>query len=355
MSRFWSPLVHTLTPYVPGEQPKLTNLIKLNTNESPYGPSPRALQAMRDAADDTMRLYPDPEAAALRAALAKRVGLTPDCVFVGNGSDEVLAHAFQALFGHGDPLLFPDVTYSFYTVYCGLYGLPYRQVPLTPDMRIQVEDYTGPCSGVVVANPNAPTGMALGLDDIKRLLEMHPDRVVLVDEAYVDFGADSAVTLVADYPNLLVVQTFSKSHALAGLRVGFAFGQPDLIEALVRVKDSFNSYPLDRIAQAGATAAVEDEEWFQTSVQKVIASRTALASGLQALGFEVLPSQANFVYVRHADRDAAELAANLRERAIIVRHLRGARTASWLRITVGTDQQCDKLLSALRDILRRNT
>jgi histidinol-phosphate aminotransferase len=184
---------------------------------------------------------------------------------------------------------------------------------------------------------------------------MHPDRVVLVDEAYVDFGAESAVSLVKDYPNLLVVQTFSKSRALAGARVGFAFGQPDLIEALVRVKDSFNSYPLDRIAQAGATASVEDEAWFEQSVQKVIASRTSLTSGLQGLGFDVLPSQANFVYALHADRDAVQLAAALRERAIIVRHLRGPRTSSWLRITVGTDQQCAMLLSALRDILHRNT
>ena len=355
MSRFWSPLVHSLTPYVPGEQPKLADLIKLNTNESPYGPSPRALEAMRATADESMRLYPDPECLALRTALGKRVGLPPEYVFVGNGSDEVLAHAFQALFAHGDPLLFADVTYSFYKVYCGLYSLPYRLVPLTEDMRVRVQDYTGPCSGVVLANPNAPTGVALGLDDIKALLAIHPDRVMLVDEAYVDFGAESAVTLVKDYPNLLVVQTFSKSRALAGARVGFAFGQPDLIEALVRVKDSFNSYPLDRIAQAGATASVEDEAWFEQSVQKVIASRTSLTSGLQGLGFDVLPSQANFVYAHHADRDAVQLAAALRERAIIVRLLRGPRTSSWLRITVGTDQQCAMLLSALRDILHRNT
>lgn len=356
MSRFWSPIVHRLTPYVPGEQPKIADLVKLNTNELPYAPSPRALEAMRAAAQDgSMRLYPDPDAVALRKALAQRVGLEPDCVFVGNGSDEVLAHAFRAFFDHGAPLLFADVTYSFYKVYCGLFDLPHKLVPLTKDMRVQVEDYAGPCSGVVLANPNAPTGIALKLDAVKRLLDMHPDRVVLVDEAYVDFGAESAVTFVKEYPNLLVVQTFSKSRALAGARVGFAFGQPDLIEALVRVKDSFNSYPLDRVAQAGATAAVEDEGWFREYVGKVVVSRTRLSQELTALGFEVLPSEANFVYVRHADRDAASLAANLRERAIIVRHLRGERTVSWLRITVGTDPQCDMLLSALRDILRRNS
>ncbi|WP_406237472.1 histidinol-phosphate transaminase [Acetobacter orientalis] len=356
MSRFWSPIVHRLTPYVPGEQPKIADLIKLNTNELPYSPSPKALVAMRAAAEDSsMRLYPDPEALALRTALGKRVGLTPDHVFVGNGSDEVLAHAFKAFFEHEGPLLFADVTYSFYKVYCGLFDLPYRLVPLADDMQVRIEDYAGPCSGVVLANPNAPTGIALGLGAIRQLLDMHPDRVVLIDEAYVDFGAESAVSLVKDYPNLLVVQTFSKSRALAGARVGFAFGQPDLIEGLVRVKDSFNSYPLDRVAQAGATAAVEDEAYFKESVGKVMASRTRLSAGLAALGFEVLPSEANFVYARHADRDAATLAANLRERAIIVRHLRGERTQSWLRITIGTDPQCDMLLSALRDILHRNS
>ncbi|OAZ57941.1 Histidinol-phosphate transaminase [Acetobacter pasteurianus] len=355
MSRFWSPLVHKLTPYVPGEQPKMTDLIKLNTNESPYGPSPRALEAIRAADNDTLRLYPDPEALALRTALGARVGLGPEYVFVGNGSDEVLAHAFQAFFAHGEPLLFPDVTYSFYHVYCGLYSLPFRTVPLADDMQVNIADYAGPCSGVVVANPNAPTGIALSLAEVRQLLELHPDRVVLIDEAYVDFGAESAVSLIKDYPNLLVVQTFSKSRALAGLRVGFAFGQPELIEGLVRIKDSFNSYPLDRLAQVGATAAVEDEAWFASSVQKVVASRTALSEGLQKLGFDVLPSKANFVYTRHPNRNAAELATQLRERAIIVRHLRGERTAAWLRITVGTDQQCENLLSALRDILCSNS
>ena len=355
MSRFWSPLVHTLTPYVPGEKPKIANLVKRNTNELPYGPSPGALEAIKAATDDSLRLYPDPEALALRTALGKRVGLGAEHVFVGNGSDEVLAHAFQALFAHGEPLLFPDVSYSFYKVYCGLYKLPYRMVPLSADMRIVVEDYAGPCSGVVIANPNAPTGIALGLDAIRRLLEMHPERVVLVDEAYVDFGAQSAVELVREYPNLLVVQTFSKSRALAGARVGFAFGQPDLIEALVRVKDSFNSYPLDRLAQVGALASVEDEAWFAQGVQQVATNRTLLSEGLEALGFEVLPSTANFVYTRHPDRDAGELAAQLRSRAILVRHLKGERTMAWLRITVGTQEQCQALLDVLRDSVLRNS
>ncbi|NHN88806.1 histidinol-phosphate transaminase [Acetobacter conturbans] len=354
MSRFWSPLVQRLTPYVPGEQPKISNLIKLNTNESPYGPSPKAIEAIRNAADDSLRLYSDPVSLGLREAIARRTGLTTDHVFVGNGSDEVLAHAFQALFNHGDPVLFPDVTYSFYPVYCGLYGLPFETVPLDDGLRVRIDDFNLPNSGIVLANPNAPTGIALGLGDIEKLLAAHPDRVVLIDEAYVDYGAESAISLISRYPNLLVVQTFSKSRGLAGLRVGFAVGDPALIEGLVRVKDSFNSYPLDRLAQAGAKAAYEDEDWLGECVSKVMASRETLSGSLAELGFEVLPSCANFVYARHQDREAASLAAALRERAIIVRHLKGPRTSSWLRITVGTDAQCAALVDALKDILRRN-
>ncbi|GBQ27437.1 histidinol phosphate aminotransferase [Acetobacter estunensis NRIC 0472] len=354
MSRFWSPLVHRLTPYVPGEQPKIHNIIKLNTNESPYGPSPKALEAMRAASDDSLRLYPDPESLALREAIARREGLTPAHVFAGNGSDEVLAHAFQAFFNHGDPVLFPDITYSFYPVYCGLYGLPFETVALDAGMNLPLSGFDRPNSGIVVANPNAPTGIALSRADIEKLVMAHPDRVVLIDEAYVDFGAETAVPLVKKYPNLLVVQTFSKSRALAGLRVGFALGDPALIEGLNRVKDSFNSYPLDRLAQAGALAAYEDEDWLRQSVNKVIATRTTLATSLAELGFEVLRSSANFVYARHPDRDAATLAATLRERAIIVRHLKGPRTSPWLRVTIGTDAQCSALTEALREILRLN-
>lgn len=355
MSRFWSPPVQSLTPYVPGEQPKLADLVKLNTNESPYGPSPLALAAIREAADDRLRLYPDPLSLELREAIARRSGLTAAHVFVGNGSDEVLAHAFQAFFDHGAPVLFPDVTYSFYPVYCGLYRLPFETVPLDEELRVRVEAYGRPASGVVLANPNAPTGIALGLEDIEKLLAAHPDRVVLIDEAYVDFGAESAVSLVDRHPNLLVVQTFSKSRGLAGLRVGFAIGSPNLIEGLARVKDSFNSYPLDRLAQAGALAAYEDEDWLKESVGKVMRARAVLSDGLSRIGFEVLPSSANFVYVRHMDREAATLAAELRERAIIVRHLKGPRTSSWLRITVGTDAQCAALVDALKEILRQNS
>ena len=350
-SRYWSSIVHALNPYVPGEQPKARNLIKLNTNENPYGPSPRVLEAVQSAAADALRLYPDPDSDALREAIARRNGLHPEQVFVGNGSDEVLAHTFQALLKHEHPLLFPDISYSFYPVYCDLYEVAHREVPLTDSFEIRVDDYFVPNGGIIFPNPNAPTGRALGLGEIARLLEATPDSVVVVDEAYVDFGGESAVSLIGRFPNLLVVQTLSKSRSLAGLRVGFAMGQQPLIEALNRVKNSFNSYPLDRLAQAGAVATLEDEDHFARTRGAVMAAREALVPRLEALGFEVLPSAANFVFCRHRERGAAELSAALRDRAIIVRHFRRPRIDQFLRITIGTEEQCEALVNALSAII----
>ena len=351
MSRFWSPVVHRLKPYVAGEQPILNDLVKLNTNENPYGPSPRVIAAIVAEATDVLRLYPDPNATRLRMALATRHGVAPDQVFVGNGSDEVLAHTFQALLNHDAPLLFPDVTYSFYPTYCRLYGIEYREIPLDAAMQIRVADYRQPCGAIILPNPNAPTGSALSSEAIEALLADHPDEVVAIDEAYVDFGAESAVPLISRYPNLLVVRTFSKSHALAGLRVGFALGQRPLIEALERVKDSFNSYPLDRLAIAGATAACEDEAWFAQCRNRIVAARERLAADLRALGFEVLPSLANFLFVRHPAHSGAELATGLRSRAIIVRHFPKDRIADYLRISIGTEADCDRLVDALRRLV----
>ncbi len=352
MSRYWSAVVHGLTPYVPGEQPKLANLVKLNTNENPYGPSPRVLDAVRAEAAETLRLYPDPNSDRLRAGIAAYHGVTADQVFVGNGSDEVLAHAFMALLKHGQPILFPDITYSFYPVYCGLYEIDYRTIPLTDAFEIGVDDYLTPNGGVIFPNPNAPTGRLLALSEIERLLAGNPDSVVVIDEAYIDFGGDSAVSLVANHPHLLVTRTLSKSHALAGLRVGYAIGQAHLVEALNRVKDSFNSYPLDRFAQAGALASMEDPAYFESICAKVVATRSRLVTEMEAMGFEVLPSAANFIFARHPAQDGAALAAALRERSIIVRHFRNpARIAPFLRITVGTDSQCDALLAALKAIV----
>ena len=351
MSQYWSAVVHGLTPYVPGEQPKLANLVKLNTNENPYGPSPKVLEAVRAEAADTLRLYPDPNSDRLRAAIAACHGVTADQVFVGNGSDEVLGHTFLALLKHDRPILFPDITYSFYPVYCGLYEIAHRTVPLTESFEIKIDDYRVPNGGIIFPNPNAPTGRLLALTEIERLLAGNPDSVVVIDEAYIDFGGDSAVGLVARYPQLLVTRTLSKSHALAGLRVGYAIGQRHLIEALNRVKDSFNSYPLDRFAQAGALASMEDRAYFASICAKVVRTRTRLVSDMEQLGFEVLPSSANFIFARHLAHDGAELAAALRERSIVVRHFRNpARIAPFLRITIGTDAQCDALLAALKAI-----
>jgi histidinol-phosphate aminotransferase len=351
MSRYWSPRVHELSPYVPGEQPKVDNLIKLNTNENPYGPSPRALAAMQAELGEKLRLYPEPTSARIRAAVAEFYGIDAAQVFVGNGSDEVLAHVFLGLLKHERPLLFPDITYSFYPVYCGLYGIAYRQIPLNARFEIAVADYAQPNGGIIVPNPNAPTGCLLPLAQIEQLAAASVDSVVVIDEAYVDFGGESAVALIDRCPNLLVVQTLSKSRSLAGLRVGFAIGSTELIEALIRVKDSFNSYPLDRLAQAGAAAAIADRAHFDVTRQAVIASRERLVAELIRLGFKVLPSAANFVFARHARWDAQALHEGLRARNILVRHFRQPRIEQFLRISIGTEAQCRALVEALEALL----
>jgi histidinol-phosphate aminotransferase len=354
MSRYWSAVVHRLTPYVPGEQPRLPGLVKLNTNENPYGPSPRVLEALRGETADTLRLYPDPNAERLKVAIAKAFSaeaIKPGQVFVGNGSDEVLAHVFLALLKQPRPLLFPDISYSFYPAYCGLYDIDFATVPLADDYAIRVDDYAVPNGGIIVPNPNAPTGCLLPLAEIERLLTAHPDSVVVIDEAYIDFGGDTAIALVNRFANLLVVQTLSKSRSLAGLRVGFAIGHCELIEALERVKNSFNSYPLDRLAIAGAVAAMQDHEHFETTRRAVMRSRDELVASMEAMAFSVLPSAANFIFARHPQHDAAELAAALRQRNIIVRHFRQPRIEQFLRITIGTDAQCGVLVAALREIL----
>ncbi len=352
MSQYWSEVVHQLTPYVPGEQPKLTNLVKLNTNENPYGPSPKVIAALQMEAAETLRLYPDPNSDKLKTAIAEYHGLTSQQVFVGNGSDEVLAHVFQALLKHDAPLLFPDITYSFYPVYCGLYGIQYETVALNAQFEIDVDDYMRANGGIIFPNPNAPTGIPLALAQIERLLQANTASVVVVDEAYVDFGTESAVSLINRYPNLLVTHTLSKARSLAGLRVGFALGHVDLIQALTRVKDSFNSYPIDRFAEAGATAAMQDVAYFENTCKKVIATREALVESMQALGFEVLPSGANFIFATHPQHDAQALADKLRTHSIIVRHFKKPqRISCYLRITIGTNEQSESLLAALKQMV----
>lgn len=352
-SKYWSTLVRRLEPYVPGEQPSITNLVKLNTNENPFGPSPKVLAAIAAATNDSLRLYPPPDIGRLKATLATYHGLAAEQVFVGNGSDEVLAHAFQAFFSGKGEVRFPDITYGFYPVYCGLFGIEGRTVPLAEDFSIRPDDYFAAPGGVIFPNPNAPTGIALTLVDIESVLQANADVVVIVDEAYVDFGAESAAALVDRYPNLLVIQTLSKSRSLAGLRVGFALGHRDLIEALERIKNSFNPYPLDHLAIAGAIASFEDEAYFQQVRGEVIENREQLTRALQARGFEVLPSSANFLFARHPDHEGAELASGLRAQGVVVRHFNRERIHPYLRITVGTLAQHDRLLAALDSLLGR--
>ena len=350
--RFWSELVHRLEPYTPGEQPRVANLLKLNTNESPYPPSPRVLEAIAAVTAEDLLRYPDPDARALREAIARANDVAVDQVFVGNGSDEVLSHVFLALLKQPRDLLFPDVTYSFYPVWCQLHGISYREVPLRDDFSIAPEDYSSAAAAIILPNPNAPTGRLLTLDDLRRFVAATPQRLLVVDEAYVDFGAASAVALLGEFDNLLVVQTLSKSRALAGLRVGLAIGPPALIAALERVKDSFNSYPLGVVAQRAATAAYEDAAWFEETCARVARNREQLREGLEALGFEVVPSAANFLFARHRSMAGRELFAVLRERGIVVRRWDKPRIVDYLRITVGTEAQVQRLLHTLEEVVQ---
>ncbi|MDO7455779.1 histidinol-phosphate transaminase [Acinetobacter baumannii] len=353
--RFWSPEVRELEPYVPGEQPKIQNLLKLNTNENPYPPSPKVVEAVQEVLHeqaDVLRLYPDPDATVLKQAIAKQQNIDVSQVFVGNGSDEVLAHIFKAFFLQDEPILYPDITYSFYPVYSQFFGTKTKEIPLNENFEIDVRDYTQPNGGIIITNPNAPTSIALSLAEIEQVLQANPDRVVVIDEAYVDFGAESAVSLINRYENLVVCQTTSKSRSLAGLRVGFAIAQSHLIAALEAVKNSFNSYPIDRFAIAAAVASFEDQAYFEEQCQKVITSREKLVRDLTVLGFNVLPSKANFIFATHSQHDAGQLAQKLREQGIIVRYFNKPRINQFLRITVGTDEQNARLVQTLKqDIL----
>lgn len=352
--RFWSPEVRDLEPYVPGEQPKIQNLLKLNTNENPYPPSPKvvdAVQAVLTHQADALRLYPDPDATALKQAIAKQQNVDVSQVFVGNGSDEVLAHIFKAFFIQQEPILYPDITYSFYPVYSQFFGVQTKQIPLNEKFEIDISDYEQENGGIIITNPNAPTSIALGLNKIEKVLKANPNRVIVIDEAYVDFGAESAVDLVSRYENLVVCQTTSKSRSLAGLRVGFAIGQAHLIAALEAVKNSFNSYPIDRFAIAAAVASFEDQDYFQEQCEKVIVSREKLVANLTELGFNVLPSKANFIFATHSLHDAAQLAEKLREQGIIVRYFNKPRINQFLRITIGTDEQNQRLVDTLKMLI----
>lgn len=351
--RFWSPLVRELEPYVPGEQPKIANLLKLNTNENPYPPSPKVVEAVQSVLAnqaDVLKLYPDPDATELKQAIATQQGIPMSHVFVGNGSDEVLAHIFKAFFVQDKPLLYPDISYSFYPVYSQLFEIESKPIPLNEQFELCVADYQQENGGIIITNPNAPTGRAIGLAEIEQLLTQNPDSVVVIDEAYVDFGAESAVKLIEKYENLVVCQTTSKSRSLAGLRVGYAMAQPHLIAGLEAVKNSFNSYPIDRFAIVAGVASFLDQTYFEQQCQKVIANREQLVEQLTALGFDVLPSKANFVFARH-QQNASDIAQKLRELDIIVRYFNKPRINQFLRITVGTAEQNQRLIDGLASIL----
>ena len=350
MSKFWSQVVRELEPYVPGEQPQIDGLIKLNTNESPYPPSPKVIDLMTHDAIDRLRLYPDPNSKKLKNTIAGYYGVTAEQVFVGNGSDEVLALLFMAFFQQDKPLLFPDISYSFYPVYCKLFGIEAQTIPLRDDYTIDFADYPAANGGIIFPNPNAPTAIGAPLAEIEALLQRNTESVVVVDEAYVDFGAETAIKLVDKYPNLLVVQTLSKSRSLAGMRVGFAVGHKDLIDALDCVKNSFNSYPLDRIAEAATIVAFEDDVYFKSCRDKIIATREWTVSELEKLGFAVLPSQANFVFAEPVGKNAAEVAQYLRDHKILVRYFNKPRINQFLRITIGTDEQMQAMINALKTL-----
>jgi histidinol-phosphate aminotransferase len=348
MSKFWSQVVRELEPYVPGEQPQIDGLIKLNTNESPYPPSPKVIDLMTHDAIDRLRLYPDPNSKKLKNTIARYYGVTAEQVFVGNGSDEVLGLLFMAFFQQEKPLLFPDISYSFYPVYCKLFGIDAQTIPLRYDYTINFADYARANGGIIFPNPNAPTAIGIALADIEALLQSNTESVVVVDEAYVDFGAETAIKLVDKYPNLLVVQTLSKSRSLAGMRVGFAVGHKDLIDALDRVKNSFNSYPLDRLAEAATVVAFEDDAYFKSCRDKIIATRDWTVSELEKLGFKTLPSQANFVFTEPVGKNAADVAQYLRDHKILVRYFNKPRINQFLRITIGTDEQMCAMIDALK-------
>ncbi|MCX8044182.1 MAG: histidinol-phosphate transaminase [Desulfobacterota bacterium] len=351
MSRYWSQITKRIKPYVPGEQPRDRTYIKLNTNENPYPPSPRVIEAIISEAGEVLRRYPDPQCTALRQTVAQYYGLEVEQVFCGNGSDELLAFSFLAFFNPGTPILFPDITYSFYPVYCTLYHLDYELVPLDTSFQVPVEKFFEVNGGIVLANPNAPTGSCLPVSSLRDILEHNLGSVVIIDEAYIDFGGETARPLLKDFPNLLIIQTLSKSRSLAGLRVGFALGHQELIEGLRRVKDSFNSYTLDRLALAGGIAALEDDAYYRDTITKVIATRERIASALKDAGFFVVPSQANFLFLTHPAAQAADLYQQLRDRGVLVRHFNLPRIDNYLRVSIGTDEEMDIFLGCITELV----
>ena len=348
----WEKNVRKVVPYVPGEQPKLLDVIKLNTNENPYPPAPGVEKVLREFDVDTLRLYPDPLVSDLVKAIADFYGLNENQVFTGVGSDDVLAMIFMTFFNSEKPLIFPDITYSFYDVWADMLRIPYETIALDDDFRIKPKDYYRENGGVIFPNPNAPTGELLSLDMVEDIIKQNADVIVVVDEAYIDFGGVSALPLIEKYDNLIVVQTFSKSRSLAGSRVGYAMANPVLIKYLNDVKYSFNSYTMDRITIAAATEAVKDRDYFAETTAKVIKTREWTKNELAGLGFEFGDSKSNFIFARHPKMSGQALFEKLKAEQVFVRHFsKPERIADYLRISIGTDQQMQKLISILERIL----
>lgn len=348
----WRDNLIKIEPYVAGEQPNKTDFIKLNANENPYPPAPGVLEVISSFDGGALKKYPDADAKPLAAAIAERVGLSRENVFVGNGSDDVLALCFRAFFNSGKPVIYPDITYSFYPVWCEMLRIPFETIPVDESFNINAADYNRPNGGVVIANPNAPTSIARGLDFIREILDKNQDSVVIVDEAYVDFGGESAIPLLSEYENLVVTQTFSKSRSMAGMRIGCAFGNKEIISALYAAKDSYNSYPMDSVAIEAGIASVKDEEYFRATLRKVIATRDRLTKELRSMGFELPDSCANFVFAEHKDYRAKDICEYLKTRDIYVRYFSKARIDNRLRITIGTDEEIDALVAALKDYIK---
>lgn len=351
MSKYWSKITKSIEPYVAGEQPKDKKYIKLNTNENPYPPSPRVLEAVKNEANRDLRLYPDPDCDELRETIAKYYNLSKSQVFVGNGSDEILAFSFLTFFNSDEAIIFPEISYSFYPVYANLYNIKYKTAKLDGDFSIEVDDFMKKNGGVVIPNPNAPTGKFMGINSIKSILEYNSEKVVIIDEAYINFGGISAVNLIKDYPNLLVIQTLSKSRSLAGVRVGFALGNEELIEGLNRIKNSFNSYTVDRAASAAAVEAIKDEEYFKECTSRIINTREKVTISLRELGFNVIPSKANFIFTTHPDYLANKLFSRLREKGVLVRYFNKDRIDNYLRISIGSEEEMKVFLERIKEII----
>lgn len=351
MSREWTKNLRNIEPYVPGEQSKDKDIVKINANENPYPPSPKAIEALKSFDTNKLRFYPSANSTKLKEAIAKYYKVDVSNVFVGNGSDDVLAVAFQSFFNSEKPIVYPDLTYSFYPVWCSLFGIKYKNYPVGDDFRINPEDYKEKNGGVVIPNPNAPTSLGEGLDFVEKILNYNQDSVVIIDEAYVDFGGTSSIPLIDKYENLLVTGTFSKSRSLAGLRIGFAIGSKALIDVMEVVKNSYNSYTVDSLSIEMGAASIEDDEYFKSTCQKVIKTRERVTLELEKLGFDVLDSQTNFIFATHNKHNMKSLFEYLKTQKVFIRYFSLPRIENYVRITIGTNEEMDIFLEKTKEFI----